>query len=275
MAGSEIYRAVADKVRAKELAATDSPFTIEVHFLGGLTDAQRQAFAAAADRWSRVIVGDLPSAEVDGEEIDDVRIDAQGSSIDGRQGVLGQAGPTLLRPAAAGAAALLPITGSMRFDAADLAEMERAGTLHDVITHEMGHVLGFGTIWRQKNLIAGTATGNPTFTGAGAVREYAALRGSAGRTEPVPVENTGGPGTRDGHWRESVFGDELMTGYVGVAGNPLSRLSVAGMGDLGYLVDLAAAELYSLPAPGAPAAERAIETHARLRTRRTSPTIVG
>jgi hypothetical protein len=271
----DTYRAVADKTRAKELAATDSPFTIEVRFLGGLTDAQRQAFAAAADRWSRIIVGDLPSAEVDGEEIDDVRIDAQGGSIDGQQGVLGQAGPTTLRPATAGAAALLPITGSMRFDAADLAEMERAGTLHDVITHEMGHVLGFGTIWRQKNLIAGTATGNPTFTGAGAVRAYAALRGAAGRAEPVPVENTGGPGTRDGHWRESVFGNELMTGYVGVAGNPLSQLSVASMGDLGYQVDLAAAEPYALPAPGAPADQRAIETHARLRTRRTEPTIVG
>jgi glutamine synthetase len=26
----------------------------------------------------------------------------------------------------------------------------------------------------------------------------------------VPVENSGGPGTRDGHWRESVFSNELM-----------------------------------------------------------------
>jgi hypothetical protein len=29
----------------------------------------------------------------------------------------------------------------------------------------------------------------------------------------VPVENSGGSGTRDAHWRESEFGNEVMTGY--------------------------------------------------------------
>src|SRR5262245_17629945 len=50
----------ADAARAKEIAGTDSPFTIEVRFLGGLTQTQQAAFAAAADRWATVIVGDLP-----------------------------------------------------------------------------------------------------------------------------------------------------------------------------------------------------------------------
>ncbi|WP_051581213.1 leishmanolysin-related zinc metalloendopeptidase [Pseudonocardia acaciae] len=267
----DTYRAVADRARARAVAATDSPFTIEVRFLGGLSAAQREAFTVAADRWSRVIVGDLPGVTVDGEEIDDVRIDAEGTSIDGPKGVLGEAGPTRLRPASAGAAALLPVTGTMRFDAADLAEMERAGTLRDVITHEMGHVLGFGTIWARKGLLAGAGTNDPTFTGAGAVTEYAALRQVA-PSRPVPVENTGGPGTRDGHWRESVFGNELMTGYIGAAGNPLSRLTAAGMADLGYQVDLAAAEPYPFP-PSGPATERGPETDARVR--RTEPTVLG
>lgn len=264
MAGYQIYRAVADPHRARELADTGSPFTIEVRFLGGLTDTQQQAFTWAADRWSRVIVGDLPSVMVDGEEIDDVRIDARGSTIDGPQGVLGQSGPTRLRPKSAGPAAYLPVTGTMQFDTADLAEMERTGTLFDVITHEMGHVLGFGTIWRQKRVLAGAGTDDPTFTGAGAIAAYARLRGDTASIRP-PVENTGGQGTRDAHWRESVFGNELMTGFIGTAGNPLSALTVAGMGDLGYQVDLVAAERYTVPAPGAVAAERGIETHARLR----------
>jgi Leishmanolysin len=276
MTGDDRYRAVADRARAKKLAATESPFTIEVRFLGGLTGAQRAAFTAAADRWSRVIVGDLPAVTVDGEEIDDVRIDAEGTSIDGGGGVLGEAGPTRLRPASAGAAALLPVTGSMRFDVSDLAEMQRLGTLHDVITHEMGHVLGFGTIWARKRLLTGAGTNDPTFTGAGAVSEYAALRGAGdgagGRA--VPVENTGGPGTRDGHWRESMFGNELMTGYIAAADNPLSRLTAAAMADLGYRVDLDAAQPYTLPAPGAPT-ERVIEPHARLRVRRTKPTVLA
>ncbi|GAA5156938.1 leishmanolysin-related zinc metalloendopeptidase [Pseudonocardia eucalypti] len=268
----QVYRAVADRARARELAATDSPFAIEVRFHGGLTDRQQEAFTAAADRWAKVIVGDLPTAVVDGEEVDDVRIDASGSSIDGPAGVLGQAGPTQLRPASAGAAAYLPAAGTMEFDSDDLAEMERVGTLHDVITHEMGHVLGFGTIWTRKRLITGAGGDNPAFSGAGAVAAYRELSGDR-KAASVPVENTGGQGTRDGHWRESTFGLELMTGYIATPGNPLSALTVAGMGDLGYQVDLAAAEPYTL-APAPESAERALELHARLRTRRPAPRVL-
>src|SRR6266704_3515867 len=76
----EVYLAKADAVRARALAATDSPFTIEIRFVGGLTDTQQAAFARAGDRWAHVIVGDLPDIEVDGELIDDVLILAQGQA---------------------------------------------------------------------------------------------------------------------------------------------------------------------------------------------------
>jgi hypothetical protein len=76
--------------------------------------------------------------------------------------------------------------------------------------------------------------------------EYQALR-AGGRRKRVPVENTGGPGTADGHWRETVFRNELMSGFISAAGNPLSRLTAASLGDMGYKVDLAAAEPYVLP----------------------------
>ena len=52
----EVYRARADEQRALDLAATTSPFTIVVRFIAGLTQRQQEAFAAAADRWVRVIV---------------------------------------------------------------------------------------------------------------------------------------------------------------------------------------------------------------------------
>ena len=252
------YRAVADARRAELVAATESPFTIEVRFLGGLSVRQQAAFTAAADRWATVIVGDLPAVTADGETIDDVLILAQGTDIDGAGGILGQAGPTVLRPSAAGAAALLPAEGVMYFDTADLAEMEREGTLNDVITHEMGHVLGIGTIWRTRGCCAGSGTDDPTFSGAGAVREYAALldggpgEGVAPGPSPtsvgVPVENRGGAGTREGHWREAVFGTELMSGFIRAPDNPISRMTVASLGDMGYQVDLEAAEPYELPA---------------------------
>jgi hypothetical protein len=242
----ETYAARADSKRAKELAATTSPFTIQVRFVGGLNARQRAAFKAAADRWTGIIVGDLPRARVDGEFIDDILILAQGRAIDGPGKILGQAGPTHVRPPGAGASALLPVKGIMTFDTADLARMESDGTLNDVITHEMGHVLGIGTLWEAKGLLKRGGTSNPTFAGAGAMREYRRLR-PGGRRRRVPVENTGGPGTADGHWRESVFRNELMSGFIAQPGNPLSRVTAASLGDLGYQVDLEAAEPFVLP----------------------------
>jgi hypothetical protein len=246
MANYKAYQAKADPRRAKEIAATTSPFTIEVRFLGGLNATQQAAFTAAADRWTTVIVGDLPSVRVDGEVIDDVVIRAQGVAIDGPGKILGQAGPTHLRPPSAGAAAYLTAKGIMSFDTADLAKMQSAGTLTDVITHEMGHVLGIGTLWERKDLLKRPGTQNPVFAGAGAMDEYKLLRGG-GRRRRVPVENTGGPGTAGGHWRETVFQNELMSGFISAPGNPLSRMTVASLGDLGYEVDVDAGEPYVLP----------------------------
>jgi hypothetical protein len=243
--GYESYHARASKQAAMKLAAATSPFTIEVRFLGGLTRKQKRAFTKAADRWTQVIVGDLPSVMVDGELIDDVLILAQGIDIDGPGEILGQAGPTRLRPKSAGKSAFLPAKGEMQFDTADLEAMEADGTLNDVITHEMGHVLGIGTIWTHKRLLKGARTSNPTFRGAKAMKEYGKLKGV--QSARVPVENKGGQGTRDSHWRDTVFGSELMTGFVAEPPNPLSRVTVASLQDLGYVVDMSAAEDFTLP----------------------------
>ncbi|MCC6990696.1 MAG: peptidase [Acidobacteria bacterium] len=258
----ETYVASA-KVAARKLgtAAAATAYKIEVRFLGGLTTAQKNAFKSAADRWTRVIVGDLPSVRVDGEVVDDLLILAQGVAIDGPGGVLGQAGPTHLRPASAGKTAFLPVKGIMSFDTADLAKMQQDGTLKDVITHEMGHVIGVGTIWALKGKVKGAGTANPRFTGAAAKAEFGKLK-AAGAAE-VPVENSGGAGTRDGHWRETVFRTELMSGFIAAPNTPLSRMTVASLKDLGYTVDLARAEPYRLPDLFAVAAAGAGSTHDR------------
>jgi hypothetical protein len=133
----------------------------------------------------------------------------------------------------------------MSFDTADLAQMEQSGTLGDVITHEMGHVLGIGTTWSKKGFLNSAGTSNPTFVGQRAQVEYGTLRGTG--PTPVSVENTGGSGTRDSHWRETIFGSELMTGFVANAVNPISRITVGSLEDLGYVVDMNAAEPYNLP----------------------------
>jgi hypothetical protein len=241
----ETYIAHASVKANASAAAIKSAYEIEVRFVGGLTATQKNAFKTAAKRWSKVIVGDLPSVVVSGEVIDDLLIMAQGVPIDGPGKILGQAGPTHLRPASAGVNAFLPAKGLMSFDTADLAKMQADGTLVDVITHEMGHVIGIGTIWTEKGLLTGVNTLNPRFTGAAAKKEYGALKGTG--PMPVPVENTGGPGTVDSHWRETVFKNELMSGFIAAMHNPLSRVTVASLQDLGYVVDLSAAEPYSLP----------------------------
>ena len=123
-----------------------------------------------------------------------MEISAFGAPIDGVNGVLEQAGPERIR-----SGSFIPATGTMEFDTADLKSMERNGTLGDVITHEMGHVLGFGTIWSDKRVLTGAGTRKPLFTGAAAKKEYAKLLKKP-MPQSVPLENTGGEGTADSHW---------------------------------------------------------------------------
>lgn len=239
------YFAKADSAIALEIANAVSPFSIEVRFLGGLTQSQMAVFARAADRWCKIIVGDLPSVQVDGETVDDLLIVAQGLNIDGPGKVLGQAGPTHLRPPNAGSYAFLPAKGTMAFDIADLNQMEANGTLLDVITHEMGHVLGIGTIWKEKGLLKKAGTTNPFFSGVAASEEFGILKGTS--PTPVPVENSGGLGTQDSHWRETVFKNELMSGFISGQNNPISRITAASLKDIGYQVNMNAAEPFALP----------------------------
>lgn len=233
-----------------------SPFQIDVRFMGGLTTAQQQAFFSAAERWSEIVTADLPAVTVEGEEVDDLLILAQGSPMDGPGGTLGAAGPTHLRFGSG-----LPAKGRMTFDSADLNAMEVSGQLEDVILHEMGHVMGFGTLWSQMGLIVGEGSNNPVFVGVNAQREYAVLTGRT-NTTPVPVANTGGQGTRDGHWRETVFGHELLTGYISGIVRPISRMSIAAFADMGYQVDYTAADDYDLPTTFSLAEMGVFEAHA-------------
>ncbi len=225
--------------------AAPSPFRIDLRFLGGLTTTQQAAIVTAAARVETVIRSELPPAVVDGEVVDDLLIEARGVAIDGVNGTLGAAGPTALRPGS-----LLPAKGIMSFDTADLARLEERGDLDAVMQHEILHVIGFGTLWQPLQLLQGAGEIDPRFIGANAMREYGALLagpGTGGTPTPVPVANTGGPGTRDGHWREAVFGDELVTGFLSGTERPLSAMSIGSFEDLGYTVDYSAADPYELP----------------------------
>lgn len=243
-------------------------YQIELSYLTTVSPGRRAVFAAAAARWQQVIYGDVPdlvftipagqcgpNAPPFNQTVDDVIILVTLDSIDGPGQILGQAGPCWLRDPG-----FLPILGLMRFDTADVVDLEQQGLFDEVILHEMGHVLGFGTIWGPAylSLVAGAGGSDPFFAGAQGRAAFDRIGGTAYTGGPkVPVENMGGPGTADTHWRESVFGNELMTGFLGVGGgNPLSVVTVASMRDEAYLVNYAAADPYAhtFSAPPPPAA---------------------
>ncbi|RMG42074.1 MAG: hypothetical protein D6725_00270 [Planctomycetota bacterium] len=209
-------------------------FDIVINLTGSLTAGQMLAFQEAESRWEQIIIGDVPDVMLPTYGlVDDIVIDASVVPIDGPGGILGQAGPVDLRMGSS-----LPASGVMQFDSADLASLEASGQLRDTILHEMGHVLGFGTIWEQLNLITNPSLQggtDPRFTGSAATAEYNARFGV--NESGVPLETMGGPGTADSHWRESVFTNELMTGFLDPGTNPLSRITIASMQDLGYQVD--------------------------------------
>ncbi len=231
------------------VAAADQ-FSVTVRANGSMSPGQSAAFTTAAARWAQVIRTGLSDVSLTfgvndcgtgapafSGTIDDVMIDATIAPIDGVGGTLGSAGPCYVRSGNG-----LPIYGVMRFDSADVAALEASGQFTDVVLHEMGHVLGFGTVWASP-FLSGAGTSDPRINGAASTAVWQTLGGSGG----VPVEDGGGPGTADAHWRETTFDRELMTGYLDSGSNPLSALTIASLADLGYGVTLGAADPYGLP----------------------------
>ena len=242
-------------------------YQIDVRYLTAATAAQREAFDSAKAKWQRLIYGDVPDVAasfaagtcgagtpVINETIDDIIIFVQLDSIDGPGKILGQAGPCIIRTPS-----YRPAVGVMRFDTADVAGLLAGGHFGEVVLHEMGHVLGYGTIWSPLGLLVGSAGSggtDPHFVGIGAI---AAFDGAGGRSysagAKVPVENCigyapgrCGAGTLDSHWRETLLGSELMTGFLNASvPNPLSVISTAAMGDLGYAVNYAGSDPYTVP----------------------------
>ena len=224
-------------------------YNITLQFTAGTPASVQNALQQAANRWENVVTtgvsdvqanirtGSCGSNPAFSGRIDDILIFTGTADIDGPGGILAQSGPCFVRGGSG-----FPYAAVLLFDSADVPSQ-----LTTIATHELGHSIGIGTIWDLKGLLVGAGGSNPVFVGSGAVREWRALGGSGS----VPVENMGGPGTRDGHWRESVFGNELMTGFLNTGFNPLSRMTVASISDLGYRVDLNAADPYVLPARAA------------------------
>jgi hypothetical protein len=112
-----------------------------------------------------------------------------------------------------------------------------ANDVEHVAMHEIGHMLGIGTIW-QDNVNANTFT----YTGGEGRRGSVAIGGP----DPPPVENDGSASVARAHWEESVYRDELMTPYLTGSTQPASMLTIGALRDLGYTIPDSAAEVFSL-----------------------------
>jgi Tol biopolymer transport system component len=244
-----------------------------------LTEAQRQVFVDAAARWEAIITEDLAPIEnvslpanailpgtppVVGT-IDDVLIFVRFGNLGGP---LGRAGPRFIRSEGT-EDEFLTTVGLMEFEIDEFQPggfFENQQQYEDVIVHEMGHVIGIGTLWNITGNTEGILTNPPTvppglpnpdydprFTGPGAVAEYQTLLSTAGKAleTTVPIANSGGPGNFNGHWRELTFDNELMTPFAGGL-ELLSRMTAASLGDIGYTVNVdsdAVDQNYQLPLP--------------------------
>ena len=214
-------------------------FDIELVFLDQFTGAQKNVLRAVARRWMSVITKDLPDYEFTqgwsgecgdqsfeipaGERIDDLRIYV--TSFEGDSAV-GWGGPHLLREATH-----LPVLGCMGFD------LERANLIITGL-HEIGHVLGFGTIWDDLGFFQ-RPNADTHFNGPRAIAAFNDAGGRDYTGAKVPVEKMDGV-----HWRSSVFRGELMRPGGGRA---LSAITVQSLADLGYGVDVTQAASYTLP----------------------------
>ena len=255
-------------------ANVQSDYDVDLRFFGPeMPLSTAGMFTAAAAKIKAMVVGDVSDifvgtpvdlasgCGVDGlptaftGQIDDVIIYASVGPIDGVNSVLAFSFPCFIRTPPPNSQTVI---GIMKFDSDDLNNMIAQGNLTDVIQHEMLHVVGFGTLWNLYGVLAGAGTAGTRYTGALGVGGCIAMGGATVCPGSVPVENGGGAGTADSHWRESVFFNELMTGFIQRPSqvltrpiNPLSVMTIQSIGDIGYQVNPKAADDYTIPGTSA------------------------
>ena len=225
-------------------------FNLELIFLEGFTAEEREIITQAARRWEEVVVGDIKGDSDQG--IDDIRVFVELDELP--EGVAGLGGFTIY------GGEKFPFEGSVRLSRSELHKWREDidnkaywnAQLFELALHEMGHVLGIGGLWYD--FIVNKSVGNPArpgvdthFIGALARQAFDQAGGTGYIGAKVPVENSGWPGSADSHWRESVFGDEIMSTAPSANPAALSAITVQALADIGYKVDVSKADPYKLP----------------------------
>jgi hypothetical protein len=169
-----------------------------------------------------------------------------------------------------------PATGSITLSDSYLPSLKT--TTHDdgktsyyhVFLHELGHILGIGSLWSLTNFPKTSYTEDSTtkyyYTGEKALAEYKNYfqdfsyndflgipiedDGSSGTVNVHPEEGSEGSVSSDDRYINGIFhpglDTELMTGWLDSSPTnaPLSRITIAFLEDMGYNVDYSYANIY-------------------------------
>jgi hypothetical protein len=233
-------------LEAQATEPANEPFNITIRYNQNVPVFLQTIVNTAKLRWESVITKGLIGIQGGYEAgsclddkafsgaIDDVQVIIAVRPLDGPGGVLASAGPCLFRSLSFPENPGLPAISFIVFDTADIYTPK----IFDIAFHEMAHTLGHGTVWNVQSLIKNSGTAKPLFAGRNAAREYRRLGGRG----LVPLEPV-----IEEHWDEALFDNELMTPVIEPGPNFLSRMTIASLKDMGYSVNLFAADVYSLP----------------------------
>ena len=244
---------------AFQVTVVSARFDLDLHFTDDVAEAHRTAIRNARDRWEAILADteleDISfTPPVECREfyhptlnlVDDHAVFVGLLRIDGRGGVIARASYCHTRQSDG-----TPVVSRTMFDVADIDLVYSLGDLEDVALHEFAHGLGFTDEYFEDHNLLDTVS-DPHFTGALAIAAFNSAGGASYTGAKVPVTLFS-----HNHWRESVFGLEVMTPLMDPgATHPFSAITLQAMADLGYVVDVSLADDYQLsttPPPDAAA----------------------
>ena len=255
-----------------EFTATARPgdFDIQVVFDTAVATEHRAAIRNAAERWTAVIVGDLPDRVFERgflpayhcQGVEELAIPPGGTVDDVRLGVRIERDPRIAyRMAHCLRRETEPSTLLVHWTV-NAGILDTMGAdLEGWTTHLIGHLLGFGWSWgdRRRNPARFEGLGADThFPDPATVSAFDAAGGASWTGSKVPVQNHGPEWLVDVHWSESVMPNEIMSPEVNdnlqlksFRQLSLSAITVQAMAAIGYEVAVDQADPYTLPALGA------------------------
>lgn len=211
-----LQRAFVFSLLALSTSLSQADLIIEFDFVpqtagDSVLSAENQAiFNDAADFWEGVLTG------YQDDRSRTVTVNASGFNVGAMDGgiALGAAGPTSAESFRVGPEQFIVTTaGTARFNVNSTALSVSGGgdglLNPSVIRHEIGHILGFGTLWNANDLYE---NGSGVYTGENGLAAY------QNEFDPdatfVPIELDGGDGTANGHLNEVLdnFALENMDG---------------------------------------------------------------